>query len=105
MSEAFQCGYNLGLNNSRLTRNEISDYCNNQILEIENIGDLTTFGFRTIFIVMGIIIIGIGGAIMHSRIIQKKGEIHESHDRAYNDNLWTEIETLQWILAQILMLL
>jgi hypothetical protein len=43
--------------------------------------------------------------ILHNRIIQKKGEIHESHNRAYNDNLWTEIETLQWVLAQILMLL
>jgi hypothetical protein len=39
--------------------------------------------------------------ILHNRIIQKKGEIHKSHNRAYNDNLWTEIETLQWILAQI----
>ncbi|HZB16011.1 MAG TPA: hypothetical protein VE445_02500 [Nitrososphaeraceae archaeon] len=54
---------------------------------------------------MGMIIIGIGGAIMHNRIIQKKGEIHNSNNRAYNDNLWTEIETLQWILAQILTLL
>jgi hypothetical protein len=43
--------------------------------------------------------------ILHNRIIQKKGEIHESHNRVYNDNLWTEIETLQWVLAQILMLL
>ena len=42
--------------------------------------------------------------ILHNRIIQKKGEIHESHNRVYNDNLWTEIETLQWVLAQILML-
>ena len=43
--------------------------------------------------------------ILHNRIIQKKGEIHESHNRVYNDNLWTEIETLQWVLAQILTLL
>jgi hypothetical protein len=43
--------------------------------------------------------------ILHNRIRQKKGEIHESHNRVYNDNLWTEIETLQWVLAQILMLL
>jgi hypothetical protein len=40
--------------------------------------------------------------ILHNRIIQKKGEIHEFHNRVYNDNLWTEIETLQWVLAQIL---
>jgi hypothetical protein len=43
--------------------------------------------------------------ILHNRIIQKKGEIHESHNRAYNERIWTEIETLQWVLAQILMLL
>ena len=43
--------------------------------------------------------------ILHNRVIQKKGEIHESHNRAYNDRLWIEIETLQWVLAQILTLL
>jgi hypothetical protein len=43
--------------------------------------------------------------ILHNRIIQKKGEIHESHNRAYNERIWTEIETLQWVLAQILMLM
>ena len=43
--------------------------------------------------------------ILHNRIIQKKGEIHESHNRVYNHNLWREIETLQWVLAQILTLL
>ena len=43
--------------------------------------------------------------ILHNRIIQKKGEIQESHNRVYNDNLWREIETLQWVLAQILTLL
>jgi hypothetical protein len=37
--------------------------------------------------------------ILHNRIAQKKGEIHESHNRVYNDRLWTEIETLQWVLA------
>jgi hypothetical protein len=42
--------------------------------------------------------------ILQNRIIQKKGEIHESHNRAYNDNIWREIETLQWVLAQILTL-
>jgi hypothetical protein len=63
LSEAFQCGYNLGLNNSSLTREKISKYCNNQILGTENVDDLTTFGFGTIFIVIGLIIIGIGGAI------------------------------------------
>jgi hypothetical protein len=43
--------------------------------------------------------------ILQNRILQKKGEIHESHNRVYNDNPWTEIEPLQWVLAQILMLL
>ena len=42
--------------------------------------------------------------ILHNRIIQKKGEIHESHNRVYNERIWTEIETLQWVLAQILTL-
>jgi hypothetical protein len=41
---------------------------------------------------------------LHNRIIQKKGEIHESHNRAFNERIWTEIETLQWVLAQILTL-
>ncbi|HEX2124185.1 MAG TPA: hypothetical protein VHF44_01145 [Nitrososphaeraceae archaeon] len=43
--------------------------------------------------------------ILHNRIIQKKGEIHESHNRAFNERIWTEIETLQWVLAQILTLM
>jgi hypothetical protein len=32
--------------------------------------------------------------IIHNRIIQKKEEMHKSHNRAYNDSLWTEIETI-----------
>ncbi|HYX57232.1 MAG TPA: hypothetical protein VE818_13835 [Nitrososphaeraceae archaeon] len=43
--------------------------------------------------------------ILHNRILQKKREMHPSHNKAYNDSLWTEIETLQWALAQILTLL
>lgn len=43
--------------------------------------------------------------ILHNRIIQKKGEIHEPHNRVYNERLWIEIETLQWVFAQILTLL
>jgi hypothetical protein len=43
--------------------------------------------------------------IIHNRITQKKGEIHRSHNRAYLDSLSIEIETLQWVLAQILTLL
>jgi phosphatidylglycerophosphate synthase len=63
LSEAFQCGYNLGLNNSSLTREQISEYCNNLILETENVDDMTIFGFGPIFIIVGLIIIGIGSAI------------------------------------------
>ena len=40
--------------------------------------------------------------ILQNRIIQKKREMHPSHSKAYNDSLWTEIETLQWVLDQIL---
>jgi hypothetical protein len=43
--------------------------------------------------------------ILHNRIKQKKGEMHNSHNIAYNDSLWTEIETIHWVLAQILALL
>ena len=39
--------------------------------------------------------------ILHNRIIQKKGEIRESPNRVYNHNVWREIETLLWVLAQI----
>jgi hypothetical protein len=44
--QTFQCGYDLGLNNSSLTRDQISEYCNNQILKTENVEeeDLTTVG-------------------------------------------------------------
>ncbi len=40
--------------------------------------------------------------ILHNRIIQKKAEMHESHNKGYSDNLWTEIEIPHWVLAQIL---
>ena len=44
--------------------------------------------------------------ILHNRIIHRRKEKYTSLIiGAYNDNLWTEIETLQWILDQILMLL
>jgi hypothetical protein len=43
--------------------------------------------------------------ILHNRIIQKKGEIDKSHNRVYSDKIWGEIEILQWVLAQILILL
>ncbi|MFL6323628.1 MAG: hypothetical protein ACJ72C_02545 [Nitrososphaeraceae archaeon] len=34
--------------------------------------------------------------------ISKKGDIHQSHNIAYTNILWAEIETLHWVLAQIL---
>jgi hypothetical protein len=63
LSQTFECDYDLNLNNSSLTRDQISKYCNNQILGTENIGGLTIFDFNTILIVIGIIIIGIGNGI------------------------------------------
>jgi hypothetical protein len=42
--------------------------------------------------------------ILYNRIMQKKGEIHECHNKVYNENLWREIETLHWVWAQILTL-
>jgi hypothetical protein len=36
--------------------------------------------------------------------MQKKGQIHESHNKVYNEYLCREIETLHWVLAQILTL-
>jgi hypothetical protein len=43
--------------------------------------------------------------ILHNRIIQKKREMHPSYNKVYLESLWTEIETLQWVLAEILTLL
>jgi hypothetical protein len=37
--------------------------------------------------------------ILHNRITQKKREMHPSHNKAYLESLWTEIETSQWILS------
>src|SRR5918997_6298455 len=64
---AFQCGYDLGINNSSLTGDQISEYCNNQIQEtddnLESGSGLITVGFGIIFIVIGLIITGIGAGI------------------------------------------
>ena len=40
--------------------------------------------------------------ILHNRIIQKKEEMHKAQNRSVTDRLWTEIETLQWVLSQSL---
>jgi hypothetical protein len=42
--------------------------------------------------------------ILHNRIMQKKEEVHDSHSEAYTGSLSREIETLHWVLAQILTL-
>ena len=38
--------------------------------------------------------------ILRNRISQKKGEINQSHNIAYTNILWTEIETLHWVLLK-----
>jgi hypothetical protein len=74
--QAFQCGYDLGINNSSLTQEQISEYCNNnQILTIENEEEATgliTVGFGLIFIVIGLITTGIGGIWLLVRAIRKQ---------------------------------
>jgi hypothetical protein len=73
--QAFQCGYDLGINNSSLTQEQISEYCNNnQILTIENeeAAGLITVGFGVILIVIGLITTGIGGIWLLLRAIRKQ---------------------------------
>jgi hypothetical protein len=43
--------------------------------------------------------------ILQNRLIQKKREMHPSHNKAYLEGLWTDIETLQWVSAEIFTLL
>jgi len=70
--KALQCGYGLSLNNSTLTRDQISEYCsNNQTLKTENAEDLITIGFGIILLIIGLIIIGIGGGIW--LIVRRRG--------------------------------
>lgn len=38
--------------------------------------------------------------MLYNRIKQQKGEMHKSQNTAYRDSLWTEIETLQWVLEE-----
>jgi hypothetical protein len=61
-----QCGYDLGLNNQTLSRDQISEYCNNQILKTENVEeDLTTVCFGAILIVIGLIFTAISSVNTH----------------------------------------
>ncbi len=74
--QAFRCGYDLGINNSSLTQEQISEYCNNnQILTIENQEEavgLITVGFGVILIVIRLITTGIGGIWLLVRAIRKE---------------------------------
>ena len=38
------------------------------------------------------------------KIIQPKHKIHKTQERAVTDHLWPEIETLNWVLNEILVL-
>jgi len=75
--QIFQCGYDLGINNSSLTQEQISEYCNNnnQILAIENeeeaAGPIIVI-FGLILIVVGLITTGIGGIWLLVRTIRKQ---------------------------------
>jgi hypothetical protein len=74
--QVFKCGYDLGINNSSLTQEQISEYCNNnQILTIEKeeeAAGLITVGFGVILIVIGLITTGIGGICLLLRAIRKE---------------------------------
>ena len=38
--------------------------------------------------------------MLHNRILQKKQEIHKTQSMVDTERLWTEIETLRWVLAE-----
>ena len=40
--------------------------------------------------------------MLYNRVTQKKEEIHKTQDRADTERLWTEIQTLRWVLSQSL---
>jgi hypothetical protein len=39
--------------------------------------------------------------ILHDRIQDLRGKIHEAHNPIYNESLMIEIETLQWVLSHV----
>ena len=39
--------------------------------------------------------------ILHNRIEELRGRVHQAHTPIYNESLMIEIETLQWILSQV----
>ena len=40
--------------------------------------------------------------MLHNRIAKKKVETHKYHEIAETEKLWTEIETLHWVLLESL---
>ena len=38
--------------------------------------------------------------MLHNRIAKKKVETHKYHEIAETEKIWTEIETLQWVLLE-----
>ena len=40
--------------------------------------------------------------LLHNRILDKKQEIHKTQSMVDTERLWTEIETLRWVLSQSL---
>jgi hypothetical protein len=76
--QTFQCGYDLSLNNSSLTQDQISEYCNNQILKTENIeDDLTIVGSGTILIIIGLIVTGTGSIWLIARRRRRRERTEE----------------------------
>jgi hypothetical protein len=73
--QGFQCAYDLGMNNSSLTQDQIIEYCNNQILKAENVDeDLITIGFGIIIIVIGLVVTGTGGIWLIVRRTRERTE-------------------------------
>ena len=64
------------MNNSTLIRDQKSEYCNNKILKTENVAeeDLTTVGFGTILIIIGLIIVGTSGIWLIARRRKERTE-------------------------------
>jgi hypothetical protein len=40
--------------------------------------------------------------MLYNRILQKKQEIHKNQSMVNTERLWTEIQTLQWVLSESL---
>jgi hypothetical protein len=38
---------------------------------------------------------------INDKINQSRNDMHESHNPVYNDKIWIEIETVEWVLGRI----